>query len=103
MMNGDVDKPEFYWVQDSGSLSSMHVNDGRLNFQDSLIGYLVQKGDKWRTILKDGSDITDPKEGLPSIARARMHLEEHFAEKHTKKHEPVMSKLHKRDANRITL
>jgi hypothetical protein len=57
------------WIQDSSGTMTCHINDGKLNFKDSLIGTLDYRSDGWHIILKDKTDLA-PK-GLPSLARAR--------------------------------
>jgi hypothetical protein len=70
-----VEKPDLYWVQDGSGENSCHINDGRLNFKESLLGVLVyDRNAGWQVVLKDGTNIT-PEEGCPTLARARMHLE----------------------------
>lgn len=70
------DKPVVQWIQDSAGVTSCHVNDGNLNFKQSLIGTLDYRKDGWHILLPDGKDIAP--EGLPSLSRARQCLEQHY-------------------------
>lgn len=63
------------WIQDSGGAYSCHINDGSLNFQQSLIGRLSGHDDTWHAILLDGSDLTP--DGV-SLLNAHNALEFHF-------------------------
>jgi hypothetical protein len=71
------DRPEVYWVQDSGGVNTCHVNDGTLNFVQSLIGTLEQRGTNWHVILKDGNDIA-PEDGFSSFAQAHRCLHTYY-------------------------
>ena len=71
------DKPAVYWVQDGGGVSSCHVNDGALNFKQSLIATLVWRNAAWRVILADDTDIS-PEEGYDSLYKARNATEAYY-------------------------
>lgn len=71
------DKPEVYWVQDSGGEVTCHINDGALDFKQSLIGTLEYRLGSWHVILKDGKDLA-PEEGFNSLSRARTCMETHY-------------------------
>ncbi len=75
-------KPDIQWIQSSSGQTSCHVNDGKLNFKQSLIGVLNYTENGWRIVLENGADIT-PEEGCPSLARARMCLAD-YARKNSK-------------------
>lgn len=65
------------WIQDSGGVTSCHVNDGKFNFEDSLIGRLDYRTDGWHVILKDKTDLAP--NGLPSLSAAREAMVAHFS------------------------
>lgn len=73
----DADKSDVQWIQDSGGVTTCHINTDTLNFQDSLIGRLSYVDSVWSVILADGTVIS-PKGGCGSLAQARALLENHF-------------------------
>lgn len=71
-----MEKPDLFWIQDSGGLDTCHINNGD-TFIASLIGTLHSRNNSWYIILKDGTDIT-PKEGCANYARARHLMEDNY-------------------------
>lgn len=74
----DITKPDVYWCEDSSRVSSLHINDGRLNFQQSLIGRVIWvDGDtdvQCKVTLRDGTELGR----YPSVYRARTALEDNY-------------------------
>lgn len=64
------------WIQGSGGEHTCHVNDGRLNFKQSLIGTVVYRDGAWHVLTADGNDLAP--EGFDSMYKARRTLEGHF-------------------------
>lgn len=69
------DKPDVYWVDDSGGVSTCHKNDGSLNHKQSLIATLNYRASRWHVVLANGTEL-DPN-GFESLFGARRTLEKH--------------------------
>lgn len=76
------DKSAVQWIQDSSGVNTCHVNDGSLDFKQSLIGTLFYRGSSWYVVLADGKEIKqDDGLGFGSMQQALRALETHYFDK----------------------
>lgn len=98
------DKPAVQWIQDSSGNNSCHLNDGRLNFEQSKIGTLVLRAGAWHAILVNGKDLA-PEDGFTSLTKARQALEQQapaVENKPTIASTPVNPRLHPHGVSNTT-